>query len=293
MEGLRILVTGGYGFYGRHIIPALKEQFSEAQIYVLDKDISGEVVSELAPLVTESVEVDITSETAVIQALRVVRPHAVVHTAGINPPLRERYHRTIERLVKGVNVGGTINMLSAAREIGCKAFVYTSSCCVVTDDLHGRFANIDERWPLSRRSLMYGESKVEAEEHVLAADSQDMATCVLRPAVTFGEADYILGTCPPPWYTTRRSITPKHGSRIGNPLSSTASAALADLLMVSVPSIHACIPKCETPFRLGDGNNLWDVVYVGNVAFAHALAVKNLLTSKSAHGEAMVSSERC
>lgn len=59
--------------------------------------------------------------------------------------------------------------------------------------------------------------------------------------------------------------------------------------MPQVPSIHACIPKGETPFRLGAGNNLWDVVYVGNVAFAHALAVKNLLTSKSAHGEAMVS----
>lgn len=195
MEDLRILVTGGYGFYGRHIIPALKEQLPGARIYVLDKDISGDVVSELAHEVTQSLEVDITSEADVLKTLRSIHPHAIIHTAGINPPLRERYGRRIEPLVKGVNVGGTVNMLKAAREIGCEAFVYTSSCCVVTDDLRGTFANIDERWPLSRTSLMYGESKVEAEEHVLAADGKDMATCVLRPAVTFGEADYILGTC--------------------------------------------------------------------------------------------------
>lgn len=195
MEDLRILVTGGYGFYGRHIIPALKEQLPEARIYVLDKDITGDVVSELAPQVTQSLEVDITSEADVLETLSAVHPHAIIHTAGLNPPLRERYGRRIEPLVKAVNVGGTINMLKAARKIGCQAFVYTSSCCVVTDDLRGTFANIDERWPLSRISLMYGESKVEAEEHVLAADDKDMATCVLRPAVTFGEADYILGEC--------------------------------------------------------------------------------------------------
>ena len=55
---------------------------------------------------------------------------------------------------------------------------------------------------------------------------------------------------------------------------------------ILVPSIHACIAKGETPFRLGDGMNLWDVVYVGNVAFAHALAVRNLLSTKTAHGQA-------
>jgi hypothetical protein len=39
--------------------------------------------------------------------------------------------------------------------------------------------------------------------------------------------------------------------------------------------------------------NLWDVSYVGNIAYAHALAVQNLLTTKSAHGEALVSSTSC
>lgn len=55
-----------------------------------------------------------------------------------------------------------------------------------------------------------------------------------------------------------------------------------------VPSVHACIAKGETPFVLGDAENLWDVTYAPNVADAHVLAVENLLSeAKSAAGEAI------
>jgi sterol-4alpha-carboxylate 3-dehydrogenase (decarboxylating) len=59
-----------------------------------------------------------------------------------------------------VNVEGTRNMLAAARESGVEAFVYTSSCCCVTDNMSIQYPNIDESWPLSHQSLVYGESKV-------------------------------------------------------------------------------------------------------------------------------------
>ena len=54
-----------------------------------------------------------------------------------------------------------------------------------------------------------------------------------------------------------------------------------------IPSIHACIAKGETPFVVGNGENLWDVTYVGNVADAHVLAVENLLSTGTATGEAI------
>ena len=54
-----------------------------------------------------------------------------------------------------------------------------------------------------------------------------------------------------------------------------------------IPSVHACIAKGETPFVIGDGENMWDVTYVGNVADAHVLAVENLLSSRTAAGEAI------
>lgn len=57
-----------------------------------------------------------------------------------------------------------------------------------------------------------------------------------------------------------------------------------DILLV--PSIHACIAKGETPFIIGDGFNLWDVTYVSNIADAHVLAAENLMSSRTAAGEA-------
>ena len=38
---------------------------------------------------------------------------------------------------------------------------------------------------------------------------------------------------------------------------------------------------------IGDGENLWDVTYVANIAHAHVLAVENLLSSRTAAGEAI------
>lgn len=179
--------------------------------------------------------------------------------------LFDRYARRLAGVVKTVNVGGTRHVVEAARKTGCKALVFTSSCCAVTDDMHKSYANIDERWPVAEKSSIYGESKVEAERIVIAANESSntsrtgnsvaendvekppehslqhpMSTCVLRPSVIFGEGDNQL-----------------------------------------IPPIHACIAKRETRWIIGDGRNLWDTVYVGNVADAHVLAVENLLYSQS------------
>lgn len=54
-----------------------------------------------------------------------------------------------------------------------------------------------------------------------------------------------------------------------------------------IPSIHACIAKYETPFFIGNGFNLWDITHVDNAADAHVLAIENLLSSRTAAGEAV------
>lgn len=53
-----------------------------------------------------------------------------------------------------------------------------------------------------------------------------------------------------------------------------------------IPSVHACIAKHETPFIIGTGTNLWDVTYISNIADVHILAVENLMTTRTAAGEA-------
>lgn len=105
-------------------------------------------------------QVDVSSAAEVSKAFETVKPDVVIHTAGIIPALADRFGRRLEKEVWKVNVVGTQNMLDAATEHGSAAFIYTSSCCVVTDDMRSSYANIDERWPTSPNSLIYGESKV-------------------------------------------------------------------------------------------------------------------------------------
>jgi sterol-4alpha-carboxylate 3-dehydrogenase (decarboxylating) len=153
--------------------------------------------------------------------------------------INSRYRRRLESLVRNINVEGTKNVLEAAVQSGCKCFVYTSSCCVVTDDMSQSYANIDEKWPVAGRSSIYGESKRDAEQIVLLHNGRTIATCVLRPCVIFGEGDTQL-----------------------------------------MPPIHNCIAKGESRWIIGDAMNLWDTVYVGNVADAHVLAVENLIRTR-------------
>ncbi|KAJ5267606.1 3-beta hydroxysteroid dehydrogenase/isomerase [Penicillium angulare] len=262
----RILISGGTGFVGSATVRALAERHPKCAITVIDR--SPPRPQHALPDGIRCMQVDVTSAPETSKAFQTVQPNIVIHTAGIVPGLPDRFGRRLEKEVWRINVVGTQNMLDAATENEAAAFIYTSSCCVVTDDIRSSYANVDEKWPTSSNSLIYGESKVvphncndnyalekdelnltknqaTAEALVLNASSDKMATCALRPSVLCGPGDCQL-----------------------------------------VPAIHACIAKYETPFVIGTGDNLWDVTHVSNIADSHVLAVENMVTSRTAAGEA-------
>lgn len=255
-----VLVTGGTGFVGSAIVRAILERHPQCRVTILDMTVDEEMNRQRGidhPNI-DYIEANILDTEALKAAFEQNQPKAVVHTAGFVPPLEERYHRRMEKQAHRINADGTRNVLDAAKAVGVKAFVYTSTCCVVIDDWSQTYANIDERWPTVERgnASIYAESKaiaemlvLEANEHVMKIDEKDstMLTASIRPAVIYGEGDHQL-----------------------------------------VPSIVSCIvDKSESMFRVGDGMNMWDTVYVGNVADAHVLALENLLSENpTAAGEA-------
>ena len=168
------LVTGGCGFLGAAIARGLQARGD--RVIVLD-------VAEECPL--ENVEyrrVDIRDEAAVIEACR--GADTIVHNASI---VHTKWNKV--DVVWAVNLGGTENMLKAAKENGIERFIYVSSGSVVYEGKD--IENGDESLPYASTSQApYADSKIEAEKRVLAANGDGgLATCALRPHVVFGPGD--------------------------------------------------------------------------------------------------------
>ena len=187
MSGEHILVTGGTGFVGSNIISAFMEQHPEAQLSALDIERPPDTKSLRGSV--NFYQADITQEEQLMEVFMKARPTIVIHTAGIVPAGNARYGQRLRDKVYRVNVDGTKNVLAAAKTARVKCFVYTSSVCIISDDVANDYPNMDENLPVGNASLIYGASKGIAEPMVLNANSDHFLTCALRPSVIFGPGD--------------------------------------------------------------------------------------------------------
>ncbi|KAF3481890.1 sterol-4-alpha-carboxylate 3-dehydrogenase [Arthroderma uncinatum] len=273
-----VLVVGGCGFVGAHVVDQLLNFPSEESLpdkpasRILDANgnpdsrfahprLRGRYPSYKNTKVSvldlrtahnrfpgaEYYDADILNTEQLLEVLRIVKPDVIIDTVSPPPLEGER------EMLYNVNVNGTKNLLEVAGGAKgdwggkCKAFVYTSSSSVV-HDTQGDLINVDERWPKIVGKLQqeyYTETKALAEDIVLkynGASPSGMLTVAIRPAGIHGERDTTL---------TKKLV--EHGSK-------------ASPLVLS--------------FQLGDNDNLFDFTYVGNIAYAHMLAAQLLLATK-------------
>ena len=129
----RILVTGGAGFIGSHLIEVLLA--AEASVTVLDNFdpfySRGEKLRNIEACrenrLFTLVEGDIRDADLLHKLFEDVQPHAIVHLAaraGVRPSLEQ------PALYADVNVNGTTTLLEAARQAAIKRFVFASSSSV-------------------------------------------------------------------------------------------------------------------------------------------------------------------
>ncbi len=171
---MKALVTGAGGFVGRHVV---------AQLLARGDQVRGLCRGEAAALREMGVEVsrgDLRDRDAVAAACQGVDiAFHVAAVAGIWGPWRH-YH--------GVNTLGTEHVIAGCRVHGVPRLVYTSSPSVTfrPADQEG----IDETTPYARRWLChYAHTKALAEQRVLAANGDGLATCALRPHLIWGPGD--------------------------------------------------------------------------------------------------------
>jgi nucleoside-diphosphate-sugar epimerase len=173
---MKILVTGGTGFLGKHLIAKLVEDGH--QVLALTRSASSHEA--LCALGASPVAGDLQSRN--LHTLPAI--DAVVHAAALfrfaGP--RAPYFRT--------NVDGTDVLLRAAEKAGARTFVHISAAGVAMDDDGSPLREIDESAPTHPDSFSaYLASKSRGEKLVLAADKPGFRTVALRPSAIWGVGD--------------------------------------------------------------------------------------------------------
>jgi UDP-glucose 4-epimerase len=153
---MRLLVTGGAGFIGSHIVRALLARGD--RVRVLD-DLSTGRRENLADVTAdlEFVEGDVRDED--LAGCVLAGADSVIHQAAL-PSVALSFERP--GLVESVNVAGTATVLGAARRQGVRRLLLASSCAVYGDAAAVPVTEATPAAPLSP----YAVGKLAAEWHL-------------------------------------------------------------------------------------------------------------------------------
>lgn len=172
---MRVLVTGGTGFTGSHLVKRLLTRGHNVD--VLDNQ-KGIFYDELINLGAKIYIGEITDRSIVDRLTR--NCEVVFHIAaafrGVNLP---------KKVYWNVNVEGTRTMCDFSLRNGVVRFVYCS-----TEGVHGRIPNppADENAPIAPKDY-YQFSKYKGEEVVQEYIKRGLAAVIIRPTAIYGPGD--------------------------------------------------------------------------------------------------------
>ena len=234
LKGKKVLVIGGAGFIGSHVVQELlKEEVSEVIIYDnLTRGKESNVTSSLDdprcfffPDGGDIREIDVLNRA-------VAKSDAVVHLAAMWLLHSKEYPRT----AFDVNVQGTFNVLEACVNNGIEKFIYSSSASVYGD---AAFIPMTEDHPFNNRNF-YGATKIAGEAMVRAFnDLYGLNFVGLRYMNVYGPFQ-------------------------------DQTAAYSGVIPIMLNKIDAN----ETPVINGDGSQAYDFVTARDVARCNVLALK-------------------
>jgi UDP-glucose 4-epimerase len=175
---MKVLLTGGAGYIGSHTLLELLAK--NHQILVVDNfdNATPDVFDRIRALsngLFDVSKIDVRDTESLAQQFSDFEPDAVIHFAGLKAvgeseqhPLR--YYDT--------NVAGTVSVLSAMDQAGCKNIIFSSSATVYGEPIYLPF---DEKHPKSPTNV-YGHTKNIAEQVITswAAATADASAVLLR-----------------------------------------------------------------------------------------------------------------
>ncbi len=187
---MKTLVTGGAGFIGSNLVDALLARGDE--VTVVDDLSTGRLGNLDAGLAAgaELVELDIRDGAALAATAAETRPDVVFHLAA---QIDVRKSLVDPAFDAAVNVGGTANVLEAARAAESGRVVFVSTGGAIYGEGDGQRLPLGEDAPIAPLSA-YGQSKFAAEGYLaLYGRLYGLSAAALRLGNVYGPRQDPLG----------------------------------------------------------------------------------------------------
>ncbi len=226
---MKALVTGGAGFIGSNLSDVLLAQGDE--VIVID-DLSTGRRENLEPGLAAGaklVEADIRDRAALEQLAAAEKPEVIFHLAA---QIDVRKSIADPAFDASINVGGTANVLEAARAAGSRRIVFSSTGGAIYGEGAGQELPLAEDAPLAPEAP-YGQSKFAGEGYLALYERlYGLSTIPLRLGNVYGPRQDPLGE--------------------------------AGVIAIFCGKLRAG----ERPTVFGDGKQTRDYIYVGDVVAA-------------------------
>ncbi|OIO28744.1 MAG: UDP-glucose 4-epimerase GalE [Nitrospirae bacterium CG02_land_8_20_14_3_00_44_33] len=241
---MKILVTGGAGYIGSHVVKALGEAGYEVLTY--DNLSTG---NKWSVLYGELIAADLSDKETLKKTIVKFKPDAIMHFAAsivvpesVRSPLKYYQNNTVN----------TLNLLGTMMACGARNFIFSSTAAVY---------GIPETMPVNESAPMnpinpYGSSKMMAEK-------------ILRD-MHLGDNDFN--------YVSLRYFNvagADGGRRIGQAYKE--STHLITRALKTAKGEFQKLQVCGTDYPTPDGTCIRDYIHVDDIANAHILALKYLL----------------
>lgn len=176
----KVLVTGGAGFIGSHLVDRLAK--TRYEILVVDNLFIGKIENLLPHIAKGRIKFlrgDIRDKKFIYNLVK-GGIDAIIHLAAI---ASVPYSIKNPVLTNDVNVDGTLNLLRASVKNNVEKFLFVSSCAVYGDP---EYLPVDEKHPLHPLSP-YAASKIVAEHYCRTFNkTYGLKTVILRPFNVYG-----------------------------------------------------------------------------------------------------------